>query len=61
MKVVDSMGKEHVIQGTLSGIEAGKHEARLRARNDEEHPDNWGPWSEIKKFDGGKNNNSKFS
>ena len=58
MKVVSSIGMEHIVQGRISGIEAGDHEVMLRTRNDEEHAEGdraaeWGPYSEIKKFDGG--------
>lgn len=58
VKVVSSVGKEHIVQGKLSGIAPGLYEARARARNDEEHADDtlaeWGPWSDLKKFDGGE-------
>jgi hypothetical protein len=58
-KVLSSIGKEHVILGRISGIDAGKYEVKLRTRNDEEHQDGdklskWGPFSDPEKFDGGE-------
>ncbi|KAJ8678745.1 hypothetical protein QAD02_014532 [Eretmocerus hayati] len=64
VKVTENSNKEHMVLGTIHGIEAGKHEARLRVRNDMEQEQSndapasnerkpaWGPYSEIKKFDG---------
>ncbi|OXU19455.1 hypothetical protein TSAR_013451 [Trichomalopsis sarcophagae] len=57
VKVVSSLGKEHVLQGRIQGIAPGLYEARARARNDEEHADEsqglaWGPFSDLKKFNG---------
>ncbi|XP_014208994.1 uncharacterized protein LOC106639752 [Copidosoma floridanum] len=55
--IVSTIGKEKIVQTRITGIEAGNYEAKLRARNDEEHPKGdrlgeWGPYSELKKFDG---------
>ncbi|XP_058790382.1 cell adhesion molecule 3-like [Phymastichus coffea] len=54
-KVDSSIGKEQIIITTIKNI-SGKHEAKVRASNDDEHLDMhdvvWGPYSDIKKFDG---------
>ncbi|KAL7293664.1 hypothetical protein TKK_0012743 [Trichogramma kaykai] len=60
VKVINSDGKEHIVQGTIRGIHAGKHEAQLRTRNGDESDANdvtkdaksWGPYSEPQTFGG---------